>query len=227
MAERMLFDLAGADDDRRFSPYCWRTRMALAHKRLPVDAVPWRFTETARIAPAAKVPVLVDGPTTIADSWEIALYLEATYRDAPSLFGAPEAVPVTRFLNAWTDRVLVPGIAPLIVRDIHDCLHEKDQTYFRASRERAFGATLEQVMADRDTRVTAFRRSLDPLRVLLRSQPYIGGTAPTYADYIVFGTLQWPRCSSNFPLLETTDAIAVWFETMLDLFDGLGRRALV
>ncbi|MDE1903950.1 MAG: glutathione S-transferase N-terminal domain-containing protein, partial [Alphaproteobacteria bacterium] len=37
-----LFDLAGADDDRRFSPYCWRVKLALAHKGLPVETVPWR-----------------------------------------------------------------------------------------------------------------------------------------------------------------------------------------
>jgi len=40
-----LYDLAGAETDRRFSPFCWRTRMALAHKRLDVETVPWRFTE--------------------------------------------------------------------------------------------------------------------------------------------------------------------------------------
>ena len=27
-----LYDLAGAQDDRRFSPYCWRVKMALVHK---------------------------------------------------------------------------------------------------------------------------------------------------------------------------------------------------
>jgi hypothetical protein len=30
-----LYDLAGAETDRRFSPYCWRARMALVHKGLP------------------------------------------------------------------------------------------------------------------------------------------------------------------------------------------------
>ena len=48
MAGRILYDLAGAQDDRRFSPYCWRTRMALAHKGLSVDTVPWRFTTKRR-----------------------------------------------------------------------------------------------------------------------------------------------------------------------------------
>jgi hypothetical protein len=27
-----LYDLASAEADRRFSPFCWRTHMALAHK---------------------------------------------------------------------------------------------------------------------------------------------------------------------------------------------------
>ena len=38
-----FFDLAGADPDIRFSPNCWRIRMALAHKGLDAETVPWRF----------------------------------------------------------------------------------------------------------------------------------------------------------------------------------------
>ena len=34
-----MFDLAAAEPDRRFSPYCWRTRLALAHKGLPVETI--------------------------------------------------------------------------------------------------------------------------------------------------------------------------------------------
>ena len=44
-----MYDLAGADPAVRFSPYCWRTRMALAHKGLAVESVPWRFTEKDRL----------------------------------------------------------------------------------------------------------------------------------------------------------------------------------
>ena len=41
---RHLFELVGTDTDRPFSPYCWRTRMALAHKGLDTTSIPWRFT---------------------------------------------------------------------------------------------------------------------------------------------------------------------------------------
>lgn len=45
-----MYELAGATDDRCYSPYCWRIRMALAHKNVAVETIPWRFTEKERIA---------------------------------------------------------------------------------------------------------------------------------------------------------------------------------
>ena len=38
----VLHDLVGRDD-RRFSPTCWRAKLALAHKGLPFTTVPTRF----------------------------------------------------------------------------------------------------------------------------------------------------------------------------------------
>jgi glutathione S-transferase len=101
----------------------------------------------------------------------------------------------------------------------------QDEVYFRESREARFGMTLEAVQAGRETRVAEFRASLLPVRQVLGKQPWLGGETPSYADYIVFGTLQWPRCASRFELLESDDPIAAWRERMLDLFDGLGRKA--
>ena len=36
------------DPNRRFSPFCWRARMALAHKG-QVETKPWRFTEKDKL----------------------------------------------------------------------------------------------------------------------------------------------------------------------------------
>src|SRR6202043_1137184 len=65
-----LYDLAGAEADRRFSPFCWRTRMALAHKGLEVETVPWRFTEKDRLPQpnGGRVPVIVDDARVVHDS---------------------------------------------------------------------------------------------------------------------------------------------------------------
>jgi len=58
-----LHDLAGAEAERRFNPYCWRTKLALVHKGLPFEAIPWRFSEKDVIAFSGqgRVPVLRDG----------------------------------------------------------------------------------------------------------------------------------------------------------------------
>ncbi|MBW4090716.1 MAG: glutathione S-transferase family protein [Proteobacteria bacterium] len=221
---RELYELVGADPERRFSPYCWRARMALAHKGLDAEAVPWRFTETERLAFANhdKVPVLVDGDTAVADSWEIATYLDRTYPDRPSLFGGAEAA--IRFIAAWTDQTVNPALVRLIVSDIEPLLDPGARTYFRTSREARFGATLEQVTAGREERLPEFRRLLAPLRSTLRAQPFLGGATPDYADYAVFGSFQWARAVSPLPLLAADDPVRDWRERVLDLFDGLARK---
>jgi glutathione S-transferase len=223
----VLHDLAGADPALRFSPYCWRTRMALAHKGLAVETIPWRFTDKEAVAFSGqgRVPVIRDGVRVVSDSWAIAEYLEDTYADRPSLFGGATGRAHARFINAWADGVMMGGIARLIIRDLLDVVAPQDAAYFRESREARFGMTLEQVQQDRETRVTDFRALLLPVRLVLGRQRWLGGEVPSYADYIVFGSLQWPRCTSRFELLETDDPVAAWRERMLDLFDGLGRKA--
>jgi glutathione S-transferase len=224
---RVLYDLAGADPALRFSPYCWRTKLALAHKDLGVETVPWRFTDRDAIAFSGqgRVPVLVDGERTVSDSWAIALYLEEAYPARPSLLGAPAAAAVTRFVNAWADTVLHAAMIRLIVSDIANIVHEKDRAYFRESREQRFGMPLEQVTAGREERLKGFREMLLPLRHTLSAQPFLSGDAPAYADYIVLGSFQWARCVSAFELLAPDDVVAAWRERMFDLFDGLARRA--
>ncbi len=222
-----LYDLAGAEADRRFSPYCWRAKMALAHKGLEVEAVPWRFTDKDAIAfsKQGRVPVLVDGERWVNDSWAIAEYLEARYPDRPSLFGGNSGMALTRFHASWADSAMHLGMIKLVVLDILKHVDPKDRDYFRASREERFGKTLEAVVADRDQSVVGFRASLAPLRLTLKTQAFLGGAAPLYADYAVFGGFQWCRAISDFKLLEADDPIYAWRRRMLELFGGLAGNA--
>jgi len=222
-----LYDLAGAEADRRFSPFCWRTRMAIAHKGLAVETVPWRFTEKDVLAPTGqgRVPVIVDRGKWINDSWAIANYLEDTYPDRPSLFGGGAGRALTRFVQGWADTAFHPAIAPFVMLDIWKHTHEKDKAYFRKSREERFGKTLEEFQSGREQRLTGFRQSLQPLRSLLEAQPFVGGPQPLYADYIVFGGFQWARGISDFKLLDPSDPVASWRERMLDLHGGLARES--
>ncbi|MCW5751749.1 MAG: glutathione S-transferase family protein [Alphaproteobacteria bacterium] len=222
-----LFELAGAEPDRRFSPYCWRSRMALAHKGLEVEGVPWRFVEKERIAMSGQgaVPVLVDGGKVVHDSWNIAEYLEHAYPDRPSLFGGGHGRELSRFYNNWAASVLLPGLFRLIAIDIVRHLHEGDRDYFRKAREARFGQSLEAMAEGREEKVKGLRQSMQPMRATLEAQPYFGGAAPLYADYILFGAFQWARCISPFRLLEESDPVHAWRGRMLLLFGGLAGSA--
>jgi glutathione S-transferase len=155
----------------------------------------------------------------------IANYLEDHFPDRPSLFGGDGGRATGRLINSWGDVVVNGGMFPLIVSDIPAHLGPVDADYFRASREARLGRKLEEVAAERDRSVIAFRKSLEPMRVTLRAQPYLGGAAPNYADYIVFGGFQWARAVSPFPLLEVDDPIYAWRGKLLDAFDGLARKS--
>lgn len=220
-----LYELAGADPALRFSPFCWRIRLALAHKDLPVETIAWHFTDTKKLTFSGqrKVPVLVDNDQVIAGSWAIAAYLDEAYSDYPPLF--PAGTAHLLFLNAWADGVLNPAISRLIVSDVYKIVRPKDQAYYRTSREAFFGRPLEEITATRDTDVVAFRRILQPVRTVLAAQAWLGGNQPDYADYIVAGSLMWPRCVSRFQLLETDDPVAIWFAEVRALFGGLGDSA--
>lgn len=222
----VLYDLAG-QDDRRFSPHCWRTRMALAHKGLDCEARPTRFGEIANIGQGQcrTVPAIEDDGRLIVDSWEIASYLEETYPDRPSLFGGPGGQTLTLFVQSWCASVLHAGLVPLIVLDIHEQLAPEDKDYFRSTREKRFGRPLEEVQAGRESRLEDFRKSLEPVRLRLRERPFLGGDGPLYADYLVFGALQWARIASPLKLLADEDPVTSWFERCLDLYGGLGRSA--
>ena len=135
---RKLYDLAAANENIRFSPYCWRVRMALAHKKLAVKCLPWHFTEKKMIkfSEQNKVPILIDNKKIIADSWEIAKYLEKEYPNSPSLKLENGEVLFVKF---WTESILHPEILKFIALDIHNSLSPKDKIYFRKKkRETSF-----------------------------------------------------------------------------------------
>lgn len=222
-----FYDLAGADENLRFSPFCWRTRMSLAHKALPYETIPWRFGDKAKIAATGQgaVPVIVDGGKMIHDSWAIANYLDETYPERP-LFGNAIARGSALAIKFWAERTLHPLLSHILILDIYSLLHESDQAYFRESREKRFGMSLEQWCGEPEKYREQFRAALEPVRLTVSEQAFIGGAAPAFADYIVFGALQWARCASPVALLEKIDPVYAWRGRLLDAFDGMSRNAL-
>jgi glutathione S-transferase len=187
-----------------------------------------RFREITEICGGVSrtVPVLDDDGTVVSDSWDIAEYLEKTYPDRPSLFGGAAGHGLSRFVQNWVAAVVHMGLIGMVVQDIHDHVDEGDRAYFRSDRERRFGKTLEEMQAGREQRLEGFRRSLHPLRLTLKAQPFLGGEAPLYADYIAFGAFQWARTISDFRVVGEDDPVWHWLERCRDLHGGLARAAL-
>lgn len=223
---RQLYELRGRDPDLKFSPFVWRSRMALAHKGLDFTSVPWRFTEKDALAFSGqgKVPVLKDGDTVVSDSWDIALYLERTYPDRPTLFGGPAGEAGIVFVRHWCD-TLLPLVAPLAFHAVWTLLDETDQAYFRETREARVGKRLEDVCGDAEARIAKLRQALAPARAMVSDHAYLGGETPLYSDHLLFGILRWVRCVTPIVLLSEDDPVHAWFERMLDAYDGHARAA--
>lgn len=222
-----LYDLA-FDQDRRPSPFCWRTKFAIRHKGLAWRDEPCGFTEKQKVAFANSqtYPVLHDGATVVKDSWAIAQHLEQAYPDKP-LFPNDPGRAYARFVNGWADTIVQAAMFPLVVGDLFDRVRSEDKAYFIESRSKRMGTSDFagfQAKA-REKGPGAFRATLEPARRVLREQKFLSGDAPAYPDYILLGTFLWPRIVSPFELLEPDDVIHAWRERMLDLFDGFGRKA--
>jgi glutathione S-transferase len=200
--------------------------MALAHKGLEAEFVPMRYTEKDKIAFADSetVPVLVDDETTINQSWDIADYLEQTYPATPSLFGGDAGRAVTGFINAWTNATLHPALIRCVIADVFDRIDEADKAYFRENREKRFGKTIEELREGQNDSLRKLDVTLTPLRTILKSEEWIAGDAPAFADYLIFSAFQWCRIMSPTEIVNPGDPIHGWRERMLDMFDGMGRK---
>jgi glutathione S-transferase len=221
----LLYDLVGSDLGRPFSPHCWKVAMALAHKGLAFRSVPTRYLEVPRVENGASktIPVVRDGDAVVADSFMIALYLEKTYPERPSLFGGTGGEAIARFVERWTQMTLHPYLGTAALMDIHNRQDDANKAYFRESREARYGRKLEEVAAGRDAKLVGFRGSLEPLRSMLTYQRWIGGDGPLFPDYVVFGAFQWVRVMSPYEFLAGDDPVGEWFGRCLDLYGGLGR----
>ncbi len=226
MMTRVLYSLRGKDESRPFSPHCWKVSLALAHKGLDYVERPYPFTAIPALENgfSKTVPILRDGDRLVRDSFEIAVYLDEAYPDRPTLFGGEGGKALSRFVESFSQMILHMPVTRMAIMHIHDMLDETDQVYFRQSRLERLGKSIEEVAAEGEAERAAFASKLEPVRRTLHFQPFLGGDGPLFADYILFGALQWMRVTAGSPPLPQDDSVMKWFERCLDLHDGLGRR---
>jgi len=222
-----MYDLAGADNDVRFSPYCWRVRFACAHKGLELETLPWHFTEKEMIAFSGQtlVPVLVDGDHVVNDSWRIAEDLDRRYPDRPILIEGEQGRALANFARHFAQTAISAVAFKVVILDIYNAIGEADRAYFRKTREERFGKTLERFAISEEEGRAQMRIALSPLRALLQEQLFVNGAKPAWADYCIFGNFMWMRNVSRKTLLMEDDPVFAWQERMLDLYGGMARKS--
>jgi glutathione S-transferase len=222
-----LYELV-LENGRSASPFVWRIRYALAHKGVPCETVPVGFTEVCGILGGRfkTVPVIEHGDVAMAESWDIAEYLDRTFPGSPALFAGPAELAMVRLTDTWFTVEVLRKMFGVYVLDVHNAARPEDHAYFRRSREQYLkGTTLEEFTADRASRLSKLRDAMAPLRIHLSHHAFLGGSAPNYADYIALGAFHWVASVSTLPLLANNDTLRPWIERGFDLYGGLGRDA--
>lgn len=221
-----LWELGGVDD-RRYSTFSWRTRWALRHKGLTFTTHTVNQVDKPAIAfsGGTTVPIIREGETVVRDSWQIAEYLERTYPQAPSLFGADQGPALSRFFNTWVDFQIVPAAFAVLSCDAIHVQNEVDRPYFAGLIERLTGLAPVALKQRQPENVERLHKAVAPVRALLRQQAFICGAQAGYSDYVLGSVYQWARIVSTVRLLERDPVLSVWFETMLDAHDCFARQA--
>jgi glutathione S-transferase len=84
--------------------------------------------------------------------------------------------------------------------------------------------SLEEACVDSESKLAAFQQACAPIERTLAGQPYICGSSPAYADYIVFSVFQMARLGCPKEVISQGSALGDWRTRMIALYDGLGDR---
>ncbi|WP_296222078.1 glutathione S-transferase N-terminal domain-containing protein [Pseudomonas sp. UBA2684] len=217
---RELYELRGADPELLFSPYCWRVRLALHHKDLAFVSRPLRFSDKQPLLACSGqqlVPVLCDGEAVVHDSLAIFQYLDLSYPERP-LLGSGVALERARLVERLVFQAVRMPLLKILLPRVFALIDPADREYFRSSREKALGTTLE-AFADPAAGTEQFRVAIAPLQTWLSEQPYLDGAEPGGSDYLVAGLFLWAWCLGEQPWAAGT-AVDGWFQRILATYQA-------
>jgi len=221
-----LFDLALASGCT-ISPFVWATKYALAHKGFDIDIVPGGFTGILDRTGgrSERLPVIVDDGEYVLDSWVIAEYLDEKYPDRPTLIGDPGIKPLTEFTEGWLWRTAIAPWFRAYIVDYRNLSLPQDHEYVTESRQRMLGGRkLEEVSIEGKAALAQTPPTLEPFRQVLKSNKWLGGENPNYADYRALAVFLWTASVAVTPPLTEDDPLRDWLDRGFDLYGGLGRH---
>ncbi len=213
----VLYELRAEDPAFLFSPYCWRIRLALAHKRLAFESEPITFLEKEKIAFSGSklVPVLKDGDTVVTESLDILDYLDRTYPQGPLGLDTEMGRNRVRLINELILRHLTPALFKPTILPIYEAQPAAVKGYFRESREARFGCTLEAVAAAGSAKEA--QKALASLEAQLKHSPFLDGQQPGAADFVVGAHLIFAWVY-GFQYWTDESAVGIWFNRLVDAY---------
>jgi glutathione S-transferase len=217
------------------SPFCDKIRRVLRAKRLPFEVREVPLTETLttvrRINRAAKLPCLDHDGELVADSTNIARFLEAKHPDPPLLPSSPRDRALCHVLEDWADESLyfyeatmrftwpenaarwVPELLrsepawrrPLIAPAVPLAVRSTTRAQGVGRKSRL------EILRDVEAHVTAVRDLLD-------GRPWLVGDALSLADISVFAQLFCIRGTDDGArIIDDHASVAAWMDRVDEL----------
>ncbi|KAI9292613.1 hypothetical protein K502DRAFT_307562 [Neoconidiobolus thromboides FSU 785] len=218
---------SGEEHNLCFSPFAWRTQLALKHKGIEFDEIKVRFKDINSIISKLtdnkwkKVPaVQFSTGEVVFDSRTIADDLENKYQNQPKLF--PNGTQLAHFLEHYVmANFMVLGAAVLDTEFL--TFKKEDQEFLKPIFDK-----LNYVIKPKEETYPKIAKFLKPIELMLKETPFFEGEKPTYSDYIVFAFLQWFRVLTPLHyknIIEDAEdkTLFKWFESILDLNNGYAR----
>ncbi len=219
-----FYELAGENTDIKFSPFVWRTRMALLHKGLDFESHAWQFKDRTSTEHKT-VPAIYDNGKMISDSFEIAKYLDAQYPDKPTLMNGAEGEAHAQLVSAICNNLIFFTAVTMAIYPVSQILDNESAPYFLETREGKFGKKLSEINADdRDAAKENLKKGLAAFEDTLGISDYLGGEKPTYADYTLFGVLKWIDVVAYRPVDDSSN-VGKWFDRISNLYNGNAANA--
>lgn len=222
-----LFEVCGSDPKLVFSPFCWRVRLALAHKGLSTEGRTVAYADKPPIAFSGQtlLPIIRDGDTTLCDSFSIISYLDQQYPQPPLHLGGA-ASQRALLIDRIAHQDLLTGLFRLLVLRFVPLLAQKDGDYFRVKHEALLGITLDE-FADAAIGQELLDKALQPFEAQLQQTPYLDGDSPGAVDMLIGGFLFWSWVLNLTPW-EKHPGVSAWFQRLVDSYEtshGPIRRA--
>jgi glutathione S-transferase len=134
------------------------------------------------------VPVIIHDGKVVQDSFEISKYLDKEL-PSPSLHHNQENVH--RFFGRYFEGEVVVPLRKLVLLKVFEELDEKNQKYFRESREKRMGCPLEEFTGDPEEHIVKLIELFKPIEGMLKENAWISGSQIGWSDVLVAGWLSF------------------------------------